>query len=305
MSVENGFFDLQVNGFGGVDFNNDDLTAERMNLSCRIMRDDGVTGFLATIVTEELPVMLRRIKRMVELRKQDPLVKEMVVGLHVEGPFINPQKGYVGAHPPDAVIPATRAAAEQLVDACDGLMKILTLAPEQDAGLTVTRWIADQKIVVAAGHTNADYNTLSAAADAGLSMFTHLGNGCPMEIPRHDNIVQRALSMAGKIRFGLIADGVHVALFALKNYLAVAGIENCFIVSDAISAAGLGPGTYRMGRREIAVGEDKVVRSPDGTHLVGSAITLKASAKILETLGFSQSQIEQLTIHNPRKFIGL
>lgn len=303
MSIDSGFLDLQVNGFGGVDFNSDSLPAERMNHACKLMRDNGVTGFLATIITDHLPVMVRRLERIVEIRNQDPLVKEMVVGLHVEGPFISPLKGYVGAHPADACLPATRDAASQLLDACGGLLKIMTLAPEVDASLSVTRWLAGQGVTVSAGHTNADYSTLAAATDAGLSMFTHLGNGCPMEMPRHDNIIQRALSFAGKLRIGFIADGAHVALFALKNYIKAAGIENCFVVSDAISAAGLGPGVYRLGRREIAVGEDQVARSPDGSHLVGSAVTLKASASLLTRIGYTDAQVDQLTRLNPRQFI--
>jgi len=249
--------------------------------------------------------MVRRIGTVVSLRRQLPLAREMIIGLHVEGPFINAQKGYVGAHPPDAVIPANRAAAEELVAACDGLLKIVTLAPECDEQLAVTRWLADQGVVVSGGHSNADLDTLKAAVDAGLSMYTHLGNGCPMDLPRHANIVQRVLSMAGKIRIGFIADGVHIPLFALKNYLAVATIERSFIVSDAMSAAGLGPGIYRLGRREISVGDDRVARSPDGTHLVGSAGTLKRSADLLREIGLTSGQIEQLTIRNPRLAIGL
>ena len=303
--LEAKYLDLQVNGFGGGDFNSDDLSAEALQSACALMRKNDVAGFLATVITDDLPVMLRRIRRIVSLRNQNPLAREMIVGLHVEGPFINGQKGYVGAHPPDAVIPANLAATEQLLAACDGLLKIMTLAPECDSKLTVTRWLADRGIVVSGGHSNADYDTLAAAVDAGLSMYTHLGNGCLMDLPRHDNIVQRVLSMAGKIRIGFIADGAHIPLFALKNYLAAAAIENCFVVSDAMSAAGLGPGVYRLGRREIAVGEDRVARSPDGSHLVGSAVTLKRSAELLSQIGLSPQQIEQLTVHNPRKAIGI
>jgi N-acetylglucosamine-6-phosphate deacetylase len=240
--------------------------------------------------------------RVVELRSRDPLLQRLLIGIHVEGPFINPKRGYVGAHPPDAVQPASKSAAAKLVEAGGGLVRLITLAPECDPGLDVTRFLADQNLIVSAGHTDADLSTLHAAVDAGLSMFTHLGNGCPMEIPRHDNIIQRVLSLAGKIRIGLIGDGVHIPLFALKNYVQAAGVENCFVVSDAMSAAGLGPGVYRLGRNEVAVGEDCAARSPDGSHLMGSAVTMRRSAELLRKIGLSQSDVDRLTMHNPAAF---
>lgn len=305
MITGSGYFDLQVNGFAGVDLNSDGLTADALHRACVAIRQTGVTGFLATVITEDLDIMIRRIGRIVSLCEHDALAEEMIAGFHVEGPFINPLPGYVGAHPRDAVIPASRDAAERLVDACAGRLKVFTLAPECDAGLVVTRWLAQRGIVVSSGHSNADLPTLSAAVDAGLSMYTHLGNGCPMELPRHDNIVQRVLSLADRIRIGFIADGAHVALFALKNYFRVAGIENCFVVSDAMSAAGLGPGTYQIGRHAVAVGEDRVARSPDGSHLIGSAVTLDRSAELLRSIGCTTDQIQQLLVVNPRKALGL
>ena len=129
-----GYFDLQVNGYGGVDFNQDDLAAEDLHNACQKLRDDGVEGVLATIITEPLETMDRRIRRLVTLRQKDALVRQMIAGIHVEGPFISSRSGFVGAHPADAVIPATPSAAQRLVDAGEGLLQLLTLAPECDAG---------------------------------------------------------------------------------------------------------------------------------------------------------------------------
>src|SRR5205814_4230702 len=126
-----------------------------------------------------------------------------------------------------------------------------------------------------AGHTNASLEQLQAAIQAGLSMFTHLGNGCPMHMHRHENIVQRALSLSDQLWLMFIADGAHVAFPALGNYLRAAGLDRCVVVTDAIAAAGMGPGRYRMGRWDLLVGPDMVARAPDGSHLVGSAGTMK------------------------------
>ena len=269
-----GFVDLQVNGYAGVDFHSDELTADQLHLACAALRRDGVAQILLTITTEDVARMERRLGRVVDLRERDPLARDVVAGIHIEGPFISPLDGYRGAHPRDAVRSADREAMKRLLDAAGGLTRLVTLAPEHDGGFGVTRMLACAGIRVSAGHTNAKLDELRGAVDAGLSMFTHVGNGCPMQMHRHDNIIQRVLSVADKLLIGFIADGVHVPLVALRNYLKVAGIQNCYVVSDAVTPAGLGPGRYTWGRWDLVIGEDMVARAPDGSHFVGSAITM-------------------------------
>ena len=115
--------------------------------------------------------------------------------------------------------------------------RLVTLAPERDPGLKVTRWLAGQAILVSAGHCDASTDQLRAAIDAGLSMFTHLGNGCPTTLHRHDNIIQRVLSLRKRLTISFIADGVHVPAAALGNYLRLAGVDRSIVVTDAITAA--------------------------------------------------------------------
>src|SRR5690348_15706111 len=109
------YFDLQVNGYGGVDFNQDDLTAEDLHKACSRMEADGVGGFLATIITEDLSKMCARLARLAELREKDPLAKKLIVGFHIEGPFISDVDGYRGAHPKDAVRPANVDDAKRML----------------------------------------------------------------------------------------------------------------------------------------------------------------------------------------------
>ncbi|MEX0741354.1 MAG: hypothetical protein WD079_01060, partial [Phycisphaeraceae bacterium] len=116
------FFDLQVNGYAGVDFNSETLDAGSMHRACSAMQRDGVGGALATVITEHLPIMTRQLQRLTELRDADPLVQNLIHGFHVEGPFISGEAGYAGAHPIDAVQPATPDAAEQLLQAGGGLV---------------------------------------------------------------------------------------------------------------------------------------------------------------------------------------
>ena len=300
------FVDLQVNGYAGVDFNADDLSAEQLHLACQRLREDGVAGILATIITADLPTMASRLRRIADIRQRDRLVSDLVWGVHIEGPFINEQPGYVGAHPPRDVRPGDVDLMKALVEAGGGLVRLVTLAPERDPGLKVTRWLADRQILVSAGHCNATIEELRAAIDAGLSLFTHLGNGCPMLMHRHDNIIQRALSLRQGLTMCFIADGVHVPVAALGNYLRLAGIERSIVVSDAIAAASLGPGRYTLGGQSVDVGADLVARSADGSHFIGSTATMPRMAALLgEQLGLSNDDIQSLLLHNPRRVLGI
>lgn len=302
----NGLVDLQVNGYGGIDFNADDLTDEQLHHACTTLRRDGVQHILATIITDHLPKMVSKLQRLVDLRARDELATSVITGLHIEGPFINPADGYRGAHPHDAVSSASVQAAGQLFDAADGLLRILTLAPEQDPDATTTRWLDDRGVIVSAGHTNATADELDRAIDQGLSMITHLGNGCPIELPRHDNIIQRVLARAEKLRIGFIADGTHVPFFALRNYLSLAGHQNCFVVSDASAPAGMGPGRYTLGRLELDVSDDLTIRLP-GTHqLAGSALPLRNAAELLtQNAALDHDTVTWLTHQHPRSILNL
>lgn len=298
------YIDLQVNGYAGVDFNGDNLTADDLHRACAQLERDGTGRILATVITDHLPVMAARLRRLVELRQHDELARRIITGLHIEGPFISRDDGYRGAHPADAVRPADPDAMRQLLDAGDGLVRIVTLAPEQDNHAQTTALLARVGVAVSAGHTNASLDQLRAAVDAGLTLFTHLGNGCPMLLPRHDNIIQRALHLSDRLTCCFIADGVHVPFMALGNYLAAAGIDRCIVVSDAMAAAGLGPGRHRLGRWEIDVGEDGAAWAPDRSHLVGSAMSLRQAHHNLKTaLQLSESDCHRLLHNNPRKFV--
>jgi N-acetylglucosamine-6-phosphate deacetylase len=298
--------DIQVNGFGGVDFNSDDLTAEQLHQSMQSLRQHGAGQILATFITADLTLMRQRMERLATLRESDTLAREIIVGIHVEGPFINPETGYVGAHPPEAVRPARVEDMKPLLDAGRGLVKLVTLAPECDAGFALTSFLAGNGIRVAAGHTAATREQLLGAADGGLTIFTHVGNGCPASLPRHDNIVNRALSLADRLWLSFIPDGVHIPFFVLKNYLRCAGADRSIMVTDAISAAGMGPGVYPLSKSSVRVGEDLVARTPDGVYLAGSTVTQNRMAENLQReLGVNEGDLERMTVENPRTALGL
>ena len=298
------FFDLQVNGYAGVDLNSDATTADDIERMCARLADDGVDGILATIVTAPVPDMVRRLGRIVAAREARPAIRRRIAGIHIEGPFINPAAGYRGAHEARAIIPPALDEVKRLHDACGGLLRILTLAPECDPGFAAIRWLAGQGVVVAAGHCDPPLDMLRAAADAGLSLFTHTGNGCPLTMHRHDNIIQRALALHGRLTLCFIADGVHIPFFALGNYLRACGLEHAVVVTDAMQAAGMGPGLYGIGAFQVLVGEDLAAWAPDRSHLVGSAGTMqRTAANLRDQLGLAEADVRRLTCDNPRRVL--
>jgi N-acetylglucosamine-6-phosphate deacetylase len=304
-----GFFDLQVNGYAGVDFNADGADAgdaEAMNNVCLRLETQGVEGILATVITDTIDVMKGRLSRLARLYREIPAMRRIVHGIHIEGPFINNLPGYRGAHPEDAISPANSDAMQALLEAADGLTRLVTLAPECDAGMRVTRMLSDIGVVVSAGHTDATLDQLKGAIDSGLTMFTHVGNGCPATMPRHDNIIQRALSLHKDLWLCFIADGVHIPYFVLRNYLNLTGLEKAIVVTDCIVAADLGPGRFSFGRWDLNIGEDLVARSADNSHFVGSTVTMSKSYLNLVThLGLSDGRARLLLEHNPKRAMGL
>lgn len=159
---------------------------------------------------------------------------------------------------------------------------------------------------MAAGHTDASLDQLRAAIDAGLSMATHLGNGCPTTLPRHDSIVQRVLALRDRLWICYIPDGVHVPFFALANYLALSGIERSIMVTDAISAAGMGPGVHELSGAPVEIDAAGVARRPSSTNLAGSTLTMpRMRDNLVRHLGLSDRDAALLIDANPRRAVGV
>jgi N-acetylglucosamine-6-phosphate deacetylase len=301
------FFDLQVNGYAGVDFNDSGLSVEQIRTACEQLRSDGVDQILATVITDDPVQMAIRLTNIARACESDELVRAVVHGIHIEGPFLNPADGTVGAHPRQFVQPPNLDVMKSLLDAGQGLTRLVTLAPEIDGGLALIRFLADRGVVVSAGHCDPSRDELSAAIDVGLSMFTHLGNGCSLKLDRHDNIIQRVLSLSDQIWCCFIADGVHVPPFALANYLKLAGIDRSIVVSDAMSAAGLGPGKYSIGSVDVEVDDQNRALLPNSDgRLAGSVATMPWLQEVLtDRVGLSLGEVERVLIRNPRTALGI
>jgi N-acetylglucosamine-6-phosphate deacetylase len=299
-------FDLQVNGYAGTDLCSSSLDAEQLHIACQALLDDGVDGILATLITDDLQSLVAKLSNLIRLREEDELARQVIAGFHIEGPFLNPAPGYIGAHQPEHVRPACLEDARAILDVGSGLVKLLTLAPEQDPAAVVTKFLVEQGVVVSAGHCDPSLDHLKAAIEGGLSMVTHFGNGCPVELPRHDNVLQRFLSLREDLWFCFIPDGVHVDFYALKNYLDLVGVDRSIMTTDAISASTLGPGIHEISGICVEVDEAGVARRSGSANLAGSTSTMPIVLRNLsEELGLNQEEIVNLVDRNPRKALGL
>jgi len=298
------FYDLQINGYAGADFNSDSLTEESLHHACLALKDDGVEHILATVITDSIDSMCRKINRINKIRHLDPVCEKMISGFHIEGPYLNESAGYTGAHPSNHTKLSNIDDTQRLLESAQGLTKLVTLAPERDPNYQVTAMLKESGITVSAGHCNPTRDEIAGAIDNGLTMFTHLGNGCPMLLERHDNIIQRILEISDSIWISFIADGIHIPFPVLNNYLKIIPTERAIAVTDAISAARMKPGKYTLGKWDLVIKEDGVALSPDRSHLVGSTLTApKVIDNLRNNLNMNDSQIKEIIYANPRAAI--
>ena len=298
------YFDLQVNGAFGVDFNSNDLSAEAFEFACTKLSESGVVGFLPTIITDSIETMCLRIAQIVSILESKPELASLVRGIHVEGPFLSDQVGFYGTHPPQHIMPADERSIMRLLEAGQGRVRLVTLAPERDPNCEVIERLGKERVLVFAGHTNASMEMLKRALNHGLVGFTHLGNGCVHQVDRQDNIMQRILALRDQMYVTLIADGIHVPSWLLESWLSIIGTKRSIIISDSMSAAGMPSGEYSIGNQRIVVEASRRTRHRDHGYLAGSASTMADMDQFLSNqLGTSESVRERILRQNALELI--
>jgi N-acetylglucosamine-6-phosphate deacetylase len=298
-------FDLQVNGFGGVDFQRDDLTTADLSRAVRALRLAGCGRFLFTLITADWSRLTERLARAVALRAESEELQSAIAGWHIEGPFLSNKSGFHGAHDPALMLDPTPEKIRALRALTGNDPLLLTIAPERPGALEAIALAVSLGVKVSLGHTDASAQTIHAAVQAGATGFTHLGNGCPRELDRHDNILWRVLDASG-LTVSLIPDGIHVSaeLFRLIHRLMPA--ENIVYVSDAMAAAGAAPGHYTLGALEVEVGPDQIVRQPGQTNFAGSALRpIDGIFRAAAMLNVPWPQLWRRMSDLPARFMGL
>jgi len=298
-------FDLQINGYGGVDFQQDNLSAEDLLSATRQLRSAGCSRFFLTLITDEWTSLTGRLRQLRALRSQHHELRQAIAGWHVEGPFLSSEPGFHGAHNPALMCdPAPEHLLElRTITGADPLL--LTISPERPGALKAIELAVLRGIKISLGHTNASAEILRQAIEAGASGFTHLGNGCPRELGRHDNILWRVFETAG-LMVSLIPDHIHVSPPLFRLIHRVLGNERIYYTTDAMSAAGRPPGRYKLGKGELEVGPDQIVRQPGKSLFAGSALRpIDGIFRAAQMLGCPWQEVWPRFSEAPARFIGL
>ncbi len=304
-SARPALFDLQVNGFDGVDFQQPGIQQKDFRRALESLRRHHVHGLLVTLITAPIEQLLNQLDRIESFCVLDPLAGAMVAGYHLEGPYLNPTPGYRGAHPPDAMHAPDVRELSRLIEASRSRLRLLTLAPELPGSTDLIAAARQQKIVISLGHTDASEAEIDRAITAGATLCTHLGNGVPGMLPRHDNVIQRLLAR-DELTACFIPDGHHLPPQVLRNFYRAKPAHKVMLTSDAMAAAGAGPGRYTIGQIETEVGKDGIVRLPHSGHFAGSSLTLDQGVEnAARWLGLAPEHAWALASTTPAAHFGL
>lgn len=290
-----GFIDTQVNGGGDV-LLNDSPDVDGVRAIAMAHRRFGTTGLLPTLISDDAAVVDAAIAAV-----ETAIAQRVpgVLGIHVEGPHLNPDKR--GIHDAGKFTAIDDRVIDRLTVPTGGV-RLVTLAPEL-APAGAIRALADRGIVVAAGHSMADYEETRTALAEGMTGFTHLFNAMTGLGSREPGMVGAALEDRASW-FGLIVDGVHVHPATLRIALAARGLAGAMLVTDAMSPVGGRATSFTLMGREISVA-DGICRGPDGT-LAGSALSMaEAVRNAVDMLGCSLVEASRMASGNPAAFLGL
>jgi N-acetylglucosamine-6-phosphate deacetylase len=299
-----GFVDLHIHGAGGHDVM--EANARALDRVTSTVARGGTTSILATTVTapaEETTRSLQGIARYIRshesLEDNSPPAAE-ILGIHLEGPFIS--KARRGVHPADSLARPSVEVLEELLEAADGLVRIVTLAPELPGALDLVQCALSRGIVVALGHTDADYDQARAGIRAGVRHAVHVFNAMRPFSHRDPGVLAAVLNDP-EVTAEVIADGVHVAGGAIRILLATKGLDHVLLVSDGTAATGMPDGKYHLGNFEVTV-KDGVCRNSEG-KLAGSTLTLDLAVRNMVALGVPLADAVGMATVLPARRLGL
>lgn len=296
-----GFTDIQVNGFAGIDFNHPAFDGDDLLPVCKALLRTGVTRFCPTLITGSQERLARSIGQILKACEKHTLVQSMVLGIHVEGPYIAPEDGPRGAHPREYVSDPNWDEFFNLYKLSKGLARIVTVAPERPGALDFIRRASKAGLVVAIGHCAPEANDIDTAVEAGAVLSTHLGNAAHQMLPRHANYIQKQISHDGLIA-SIIPDGKHLPDYFVKNLVRAKGKTRIILVTDAMAAAAAPAGRYTLGDLEVEVGEDRVSRLPGTPYLAGSSLTIdEAVGNCARFAGITLASAITMVTTNPAK----
>jgi N-acetylglucosamine-6-phosphate deacetylase len=303
--LRKGFADLQVNGYLGVDFSSPALTAEDIHRITEALVKAGTVAFCATIITSELEIYRRNLPLIARALEQ-PALKDHLLGIHLEGPYLSTADGARGAHAPEKMRRPDAEEFQRFQEWADGKIAILTIAPELEGSLDLISFVRrNGPVRIAVGHHLAPRETLRQAAIAGATLITHLGNGCPNLLSRHENVLIHQL-VNDALTAGLITDGNHLPEDFIRVALRCKGTEKVFIVSDSVPIAGFPPGIYETMGNQVRLTSSGRVENLNGPYLAGSGCNMAQCMQFLRSLRLlTEDELWQVGLENPLRILGI
>lgn len=302
------FFDIQVNGFAGSDFNAAQVRSEALEHAMIKLREQGVALFCPTVITQSFEHMASCFQSLARSCDQAHIGGRVIPALHMEGPYISPQEGPRGAHSPEHIRPPKWDEFQRLQESANGMIGLLTLAPEVEGAIAFIEKVTRSGVVVAIGHTAARREFIQAAIGAGARLSTHLGNGSHAMLPRHENYVWEQLA-ADELWASFIVDGHHLPPPVVKCLIRAKGVSRSILTSDAIAAVGMPPGRYRLGEINVVVTPDfKVERAETvgSGYLAGSALDLlRGVENVVRFAQVGLAEAVQMASLNPAALMGV
>jgi N-acetylglucosamine-6-phosphate deacetylase len=296
--------DLQHNGCLGRAFNNPAVTVDELRRRRAFLLEHGTAYLLPTLITAPLERMTAALANLAAARRADPDLAAAFCGFHIEGPWLSAADGYRGAHNREWMRDPTWDDFAGMQEAAEGLIRIVTLAPERAGALGFIERLAEAGVTVSLAHCNPDDATVRAAVAAGARMVTHLGNGMASTIHRHNNPLWSYLAQE-RLSCGLIADGFHVPDPLLRTALRAKG-RQAFLVSDASDLSGLPPGEYPYEYQQLVIEPSGRLGVKGTEYLAGAWFQLDHGvARAVSALGLSRCDAWRAASAEPARIMGL
>lgn len=291
-----GFVDVHIHGAGGADTM--DGTTKALHTMAVHLPREGTTSFLATTITQSEEKILNTLQNAAAYQKNNNEIgKAEVIGIHLEGPFINPEKK--GAQPEEFIIEPNIEVFQEWQKVANGTIKLVTVAPEMPNGLAFIKYLADQGVTASIGHSDSTYALVKEAAAAGATQVTHLFNGMRGLHHREPGTAGAAL-LIDELKVELIADGIHICPEMLQLILKTKGSHGALLITDAMRAKCLKSGHYELGGQPVIVADEKVTLE-DGT-LAGSVLKMIDSVKNIKTFtNLTLHEIVKMASSTPAK----
>lgn len=298
-SMAPGLIDIHVHGGFGAAFGLADLKESLQKYSQSVLKT-GVTGFLLSIAAPDAEGLLELIQSYIPIL-EDGMPGATALGLHLEGPFLNPEKK--GAFTPTWLRKPDLEEVNSIIKAGKGWIKQVTMAPELEYADLVAQTFQEENVVVALGHSNADFKTASDALNGRFSHVTHTYNAQSSFNHREPGVIGAVLA-SENITAELIADRVHVHSGAMKILYRCLGKDRIILITDAMPGAGLPDGPYKLLGQEVIV-KDGRAELLDGTIAGSTAQLINCVSNIHQDLDLSLNDALQLATYNPAKLLGL